>query len=202
MSMLPKVIVTGMANSGTSFTTELVSTIGFRPGSKQHLKPKDGHNRYGYWEHLPMRALIWRYLPYPKRKIPWKEPMRPSGKISRSIQELADSDNIEVLKCFMLPWAYPWFEPTKTVFVQRSMQVLYDRYYGGVGWDANVWRSFYTEWHDIAAKYLCGDWDVLWVKYEDFFNDTENEMRRVCEYLGCPFRKELLKVFRPRRKKR
>ena len=69
MAQLPEVLVGGFPNSGTSFLCHLVVQLGKSAGSPENLKGPDSHNRWGYFEHLPIRELVWEaggwqhYLP-------------------------------------------------------------------------------------------------------------------------------------------
>ena len=49
-----KVLVTGPPRSGTSFLAGLVARMGLSPGPSAWLNPADEHNRYGYYECLPI----------------------------------------------------------------------------------------------------------------------------------------------------
>lgn len=195
--MLPKIIVTGFANSGTSFMTELVSRMGFSPGSMHFLKRKDRHNRYGYWEHVPMRRLEWQRDSFDERQIP-SCPVEPDDRIFNDIARLANTDGIEAYKATTLPWTYPWFGAKRAVLIRRSANVLYERYYRRAGWSMGEFRSAHTRYHDLAAKYLDATWNVLWVEYESFFDNTRAATTAICEFLDRPFTPGLLRVWRPR----
>jgi len=194
---LPDVITAGFANSGTSFLTELVASMGFSPGSSRLLKMGDGHNRYGYWEHLPMRAVEWQRGRFDERKIP-SVPYPSHDRISRDIAELARTDNIEVYKATTLPWTYRWFSAGRAVLIRRSADTLYERYYEGVGWSLNGFRAAHAKYYDLAAKHLDAEWDVLWLEYESFADNLTASITAVCEFLGRPFTQSLLHIWRPR----
>jgi len=195
--MRPNIIVTGFANSGTSFLTELVVRMGFSPGSHCHLKVANRHNPHGYWEHLPMRCIEWQKGSFRPSRIP-SSPYRPNEEIFSAIVELADQDDIEVYKATTLPWTYPWFGAGRAVLIKRSANTLYERYYKREGWSVNEFRAMHTRYYDLAAKYLDGEWDVLWVEYEGFADNLLASVVAVCEFLGRPFAPELLDVWRPR----
>ena len=91
-----RILVTGFPNSGTSFLCNLFVAMGFHPGSEENLKPADDHNRYGYWEHLPIRKELWPELGnIPSLHIP-HEPVDPRRKVVLEIERLVEEDHVGV----------------------------------------------------------------------------------------------------------
>lgn len=76
MKRLPEILIGGFPNSGTSFLCHLVVQLGKSPGSSENLKGADSHNRWGYFEHLPIRELVWeaggwqQFTPHHKGFLP------------------------------------------------------------------------------------------------------------------------------------
>ncbi len=198
MKLFPQIFTAGIANSGTSFLTELVvRATGLSPGPADGLKPADHNNRYGFWEYLPLRRAFWMASGgnFDVQKIP-VAPVRPNSAIGQPLADMARSHGVEVFKCVKLPWIYPWFEPRKAIVIFRSADTIYRNHPSAM--TPNEYRGAHTRYYDMAAKYLEADWDILHVRYEDFLTDTEKQIERVCEYLGCPYHKWLLHTFRPR----
>ena len=69
MKKLPEILIAGFPNSGTSFLCNLIVVLGKSPGSWRNLKGADWHNRWGYFEHLKMREIVWGILPRGELKI-------------------------------------------------------------------------------------------------------------------------------------
>lgn len=196
---LPKILVTGFANSGTSFLCELIAAMGYSPGSACYLKGADGHNPYGYWEHLRLRQAVWgRVGNFNARRIP-RQPANPMQYMAApsQIQDIAEQDRVEVYKDCTGPWSYPLLVGLeKVVLIKRGPRVLHRRYYAGRS--ANHFVEAHTAYHDLAAKYMGADLPTLWVHYEDFFHDTRQAIEQVCEFLERAYDPSLLSVFRPR----
>lgn len=196
---LPKILVTGFANSGTSFLCELVAAMGYSPGSACHLKGADSHNPYGYWEHLPLRHAIWsRVGNFDVHKIP-KQPVNPARwpAALSIIEDIARQDSVEVYKDCTGPWSYPLLVGIKRVMlIQRDPRILHKRYYADRS--LNHFVAVHTAYHDLAAKYMEEDLLVRRLRYEKFLEATEEAAADVCAFLGQPFDSCLLSVFRPR----
>ncbi len=66
----------------------------------------------------------------------------------------------------------------------------------GMGWAGNLyfgvdhWIKTEMEWHDMA--FAPDDPRVLTLKYETLFRRIEEELRRVCKFLGVPFQQAML----------
>jgi len=199
--VLPEILVAGMPNSGTSFMTELVAkATGLSPGPARGLKGADGHNPHGYWEYLPLRNYIWQHTggTFNERKVP-SLPLPYKEAQAKWIASIAKAANVQVFKCFKLPWIYSWFgEPRKVVMISRRIYTLYERYYKPAGLEPNEYRAAHTQYYDLAARHLDEQWDMLWITYEEFCIHQREAMAKVCDFLGRPFKPELLEIWRPR----
>ena len=201
--MHPEVLVAGMPNSGTSFMTELVvKATSLSPGPAEGLKKGDKHNRHGYWEYLPLRNYIWQHTTdgtFSEREIP-SSPLPYREAEAKWIASIAEAANVQVFKCFKLPWMYSWFGgPRKAVLIMRNPLTLYNRYYKAAGWELNEYRATHARYYDLAAKHLEAEWNVKWVDYEAFSRDLEAAILDVCIFLNCsPLPQVLREIWRPR----
>lgn len=187
-----KVVVGGHPNSGTSFLCNLVSEIGYSAGT--NLKGADSHNRYGYWEHLGMRELIWHSMCGPAilKTFPY-DSMDPPHGICERIVSLSDRDNIEVYKEVVLPFVYRAFpEDCKFIIITRDWRIIRDKYYEDV--DALMFLDRYTRYHRLAQD-MTQSRDVMFVRYEHFARGEG--YREICRFLGKPYDPSVRKVYRP-----
>ena len=198
-----EVLVTGFPNCGTSFLCELVAAMGFDPGSKHWLKGADDHNRYGYWEHLQMRRWSWEAAggkdavmatlagAMPEDPLPYHE------RAAIAIERWAGYDRVEVYKDAILPLVYHSFPAHPCIVtIGRNLKTVYGGYFAdAMGADAFVtmWARYWSLVQDMAARR-----DVLQVRYEDFADDTEEAIRRVCRFVGRDYSDELRMIWRPR----
>ncbi len=198
---LPKILVTGFANSGTSFMCELVVAMGFSAGSPCNLKGADGHNRYGYWEHMPLRNAVWgRAGNFDPARIP-KQPVN-AGRwpgAQSIILDIADQDKVEVYKDCTGPWTYPLLLGVeKVVLMRRDARTLYERYYSD-RWEWPEFNAAHTAYYDLAAKFMDGVLPVLVAPYEAYEHGPKMALFTLCEFLERPYDTSLLSVYRPRR---
>jgi len=194
------VLVTGFPNSGTSFMLEFVKeATGLSPGSECNLKGADSHNRYGYWEHLPIRNVSWSLIGggLNVRNLP-EEPLPRSEQVAKDILYLAERDNVQVYKDNALPIVYRSFpEGAKVVWIARHSPTIWERYYQ----DMMSWRVFddiYMRWIYLGETML-KDMDMQTFNYDNFADEFKYQATRVCEFLGVPYREELREIWRPRK---
>ena len=196
---LPKILVTGFANSGTSFMCELVASMGFSAGTR--LKGGDEHNPFGYWEHLPIRDMVWgRVGNFNERRIPDRpvDPSRWPSAISM-MQDAARQDHVEVYKDCTGPWSYPLLASIeRVVVITRDVSTLYERYY--TDWSFAEFSEVHSKYHDLADD-MSFEIPTMMIGYEDFSHDIALAIGIVCRFLGQPYDHRLTSVFRPRERR-
>jgi hypothetical protein len=193
------ILVTGFPNSGTSFMLEFVKeATGLSPGSEHNLKGADSHNRYGYWEHLPIRNVSWSLMGggLSVRNLP-DGPLPRNEEVAENILCLAERDNVQVYKDNALPIVYRSFpEDVKVITIGRKPQTIYDRYYAD-RMGEKAFRKAWCRYWDLN-KLMSTERQVLVVFYEWFDYDPKFTMGVVCRYLDAPYREGLRETWRPR----
>jgi len=208
---LPKVIVGGFPNSGTSFLCHLIHEMGLSAGPPEFLKRADEHNRWGYWECLPLRLLVWGQLPAGFRvEYPENVPLFPLRGIS-AVRELvfgfAETHGIEVYKDNMLPIVYRLFPAgAKYVLITRPARDCYESpVRGGVAPYSVSYDDFETAvcryWH-LSARWLELERQALRIAYTDFKINFRLSVAKVADFIGVPLEEDdygrLQQVFHPR----
>jgi len=195
-----KVLVGGFPNSGTSFLCNLVAEMGYSPGSEKNLKGADEHNRFGYWEHLPLRDLVWGTAGFNANQHAGHLPRKPlelRGHPNRlKIEHLAREDGVEVYKDVILPLIYTLFpSDAKYITITRDPEAIYRSGHYKVG-KAAVFKGIcqhYELTHQMAANVT-----HLYVCYDDVREDPHKQITRIAQFLGQPT-VGLERVWRPRR---
>ena len=202
--MLPKVLIAGFPNSGTSFLCNLVSELGFSAGPAHELKQADDHNRWGYWEHRPIYRFIRSVLDGPTRftaeDIPdetYSFPMEPNTKIAL----LATRDSVMVYKDCGIPLFYRLFSPDAKIIVigRNEVDLLASSGLSHLGYDftRRTLQSAQDKYIHLVSM-MSDERDVIGVNYDAFRDDFYEEAQRVCDFLDVPTKDDLHKIFRPR----
>lgn len=206
-----KVLVTGHPNSGTSFLCNLLVELRFSPGRDNNLKSADTHNRFGYYENLRLRNYLWESLSVNSLKI-W-DPGALEAKqaeiahfdkesIKHTVIKLAQEEGVEVYKDNLLPLFYDLFSPTiKIIAVERSVEDLFaspeKAGQSPIGVPFETFVQTYQAYLSLCEG-MQKERDVLWVHYDRFKHDFENEVQRIAEFMEVKEAPDLQYVFRPR----
>lgn len=194
-----RVLATGFPNSGTSFLLEFIKeATGLHAGRESNLKSGDNHNPYGYWEHLPVRALSWSLIDdmLDIKGLPGK-PLPRNDKVASDILREAERDNVRIYKDNALPIVYRSFpDYAKIISIYRHPDSIYPRYYSEFMSEKAFRRAWRRYWN--LNNLMSNEREVYTVFYEWFGYDTIFAMKTVCKYLGVPYREELQEVWRPR----
>lgn len=204
-----KVIITGPPRSGTSFVAGLVVRMGFSPGPKEWLKPPDEHNRYGYYECEPLKAIEKAILTrlggdfhhLPSLSDGWTRGFQEE---ERQITRLVRRGGIEVYKgnrlMVLADLCHEIFPDAKWIFCARETEQTYRSRFGG---DITL-----DEWREITAARLeawrssrASD-GALVADYDDFKADTQGTVQRIQRFLGVDLSRrqldECIGFFAPR----
>jgi len=206
---LPKVVTGGFPNSGTSFLTRLVVQLGFSPGPQRGLKRADAHNRYGYFEYLPLRNAIYEELglgPFNENnEMAYRDldlsqhPLLPS-----KIMDMVGHDQVEVFKDNSLPYTCLLYPPsTKFLVVKRDVNAIYKspQKGGNPGFTCSLEKL--DKMHErYYEKLTNAGVDMLIVQYEDFFDDFNSVFSMICSHCGVipthDLQESCRNIFQPR----
>lgn len=187
-----KVLVTGLPRSGTSFLTGLIAKMGYSLGNAASIKRADKHNKYGYFEHVRLMKLSESILeklggdyfmnipPYIKG---WTDAMHMEKKL---IEKQVSKEGIELYKdnkLILLSDIYGEIYPdAKWVYIKRDISGTYKSRFGQ---DLSL-----AQWEDITANRLA-TWEqskasatALQLEYEQFFDDFDETVNSLAEYLS------------------
>jgi len=207
MTTLPKVVVGGYPRSGTSFLCRLVVEMGFWPGSYYNLKMPNNNNKFGYWEHLPLRKVVWENCGF-KDKIIYCKPrtiphvpveFEEYEEVVNTLRTIASDDRVEVYKDNALPLIYKVFPDThKFIVIERNWEEVHasvlkmertnlrflDKSRDGCFWGiphANIETAvgIYYELTRRMAKCV----SCLILRYEDFSEDYDTQVYKIADYL-------------------
>jgi hypothetical protein len=215
MKHLPEIIIGGYPNSGTSFLCNLVVQLGKSPGSPHNLKGADAHNRWGYFEHLPIRKLVWeaggwrQFVPERQGFLP-DEPLvfdnsAHSGYPYR-IRMLAQQDGVQVYKDNSLALVFRLFPRTsKYIAISRKVEAIYEspKKSGGDGYQCSLEELYashrkYYQLVNMMAKEV----DCLTIQYESFKTNFDDVLQLICDHIEVKLTDERYAacrdVFRPR----
>lgn len=206
-----KVIITGNPRSGTSFTCDLICRMGLHPGSPQNIKPPDVHNKYGYWEHIPLltysNAILkklgidyFRGVKAPP--IDWSKSLTSEQEL---IQKMVHDDKIEVYKdntLIILSDIYiKLFPEAKWIYVTRNFKECYKSRWGEPISEEDyltICQKRASIWHSTDISKRC-----LYIDYSDYDRHLEMTLFRIADFVGIDIRnklKELKTLHRPNRK--
>jgi hypothetical protein len=203
----PKVLVTGHPNSGTSFLCELVAAMGFSPGDPRCLKPADGHNPHGYWEHVPLREHVrslggysdWMHVTggYPP------EPLEFTPEEKQRTAMLFEGAGVEVFKETGLPVMYRLFLlDSAYLIIERDARAMYESQgsdYEERDISFDGFRSNIDAYQRLVSC-MIDEVRCLVVHYEDFGRDFRSQASRIAEFVGAtPDIAGLREIWRPRR---
>lgn len=204
-----KVIITGNPRSGTSFVCQLVSQMGFNPGSPKNIKPADQYNPGGYWEHIPLASIT--DLIFQKLNLNFFSQIQSlSSNWQKSLTAERDmivqtvrSDKVEVYKdnkLMVIADLYSdLFPRAKWLFVSRDFEECYRS-----RWGEPISLENYIEicaarlviWRQTRASRAC-----LTIDYNDFKTSTSNTITKIVNYLGVDIANRLPileKLYKPR----
>ncbi len=187
-----KIIVVGLPRSGTSFLTNLISTMGFNLGAEDWLKKPDERNVDGYFECLPLSLITNRFLYDLNCDFHFNLPSR-SDLESINVNNYADeiynivcSGNIEIYKdnkLTIMPDVFDkLFPDVYWVYIERP---VLDTYQSRFGKSMN-----FSDWVDITnrRKDLWLDSDVskkaLKLNYDQFKHNLSDCVDVISEYLN------------------
>jgi hypothetical protein len=189
--------------------------LGKSPGSSKNLKAADPHNRWGYFEHLPIRKLVWeaggwkQYAPERDGFLP-DEPLtfeeRAPGSYRDRIRALAHQDFVQVYKDNALPLIFRLF-PTESryVIITRDVEEIYEspRKSGGTRYQCSLeeLRASHDKYQKLV-KVMAREVDSLVVEYESFMADFEKVLQSVCDHIQVELTDDRYAacrdIFRPR----
>jgi hypothetical protein len=191
-NMLPEILIGGAPNSGTSFLCYLVSLLGFSPGPEEGLKKADSHCRWGYYEYLPIRRLAWSLLENDKFAIFTPDKPYPRDEeLAQQIAAVAERDQVEVFKDNALPLTYKQYSPgAKYIVIDRDPVSCYRSPLkaGKPGYNVS-YETFFAGWEQyqwLSAMMGCHV-NVLYVRYEYFYDSLEAMTLTICNHLGVNF---------------
>ncbi len=202
---MPRILITGFPDSGTSFLCNMVNNLGFDAGHSHELKWADEHNQWGYWEYRPIHRFIRSILDGPTRftaeDIPdetYSFPMEPDP----AIAVVAIRDSVVVYKDCGIPLFYRLFSPDIKIIVigRNEVDLLASSGLSHLGYDF-TWETLqraHNKYYDLLSA-MAKERDVLGVNYDAFRDDFYKEAQRVCDFLDVPMKDDLHKIFRPRR---
>lgn len=187
-----KVIVTGFVGSGTSFTCQLVSAMGFHPGSEKNLRPGDGlRHKTGFWEYMPLAAInaaITRADPagFQRGDTPlegnWEERY---AKELEQISAIVERDGVEVYKDVLLTTMHAMYEHlypnAKWIFVTRQ-DADHVKLYGAI---IERRARMLTAWRASEVGQKC-----LYVDYAEYQN-LDAAILRIAAYLEVDVRNKM-----------
>ncbi|MHA2232083.1 MAG: hypothetical protein ACXAB4_06310 [Candidatus Hodarchaeales archaeon] len=207
---LPNVVIGGSPNSGTSFLCHLIHGMGLSVGNEKNLKPADMHNRWGYWEHLPLREECRKIIPLDYRAhlahtIP-EEPLPRTDFVADQVASIADMDNIQVYKDNTLPLIYRLFsEDTKFIVLERMPEDCYKSPIRARGQPYQIpflqFMVAYSYYFNLEVK-LSAERDVLRLNYLYFQYFFDRCVETIAEFIDVELQGEdydrLKKLWRPR----
>lgn len=186
-----KVFITGPPRSGTSFLAGLVARMGLSPGPEAWLNKADEHNKYGYYECLPilkveeeiLKQLGGSYEDLPHFNRNWTANFT---KEKNRIRKVVVCGGVEAYKgnrlLVLADLFHELFPEAKWIMMCRSEQDTYRSEWGQVlppsRW-AEVRQKRFDRWHQSLAS-----WHCLNMRYEDFHRDKLEATRRVAEFIG------------------
>jgi len=204
-----KVIVTGPPRSGTSFLTGLITQMGFSPGPADWLKKGDEHNKYGYFECMPLWKIsfgVLKNLGGSFHKLPACNPdwTAQFNAEKKKIAKLVKSGGIEVYKdnqlLILSELYHELFPEAKWVFINRDIKETYKSRFGE-SMSFKQWKSITKErmsrWHNsLPSK------KALYLNYQDFKDDKVNTINDLQSFLGIELNQDqiasCLAFFKPR----
>jgi len=204
-----KIVVIGLPRSGTSFLTNLISTMGFDLGKKDWLKVGNEHNLDGYFECVPLNAITNKILSDLRCDFHHNLPDIIDinniniSKYKNEIYKLASDSGVEIYKdnkLTIMPDVYDnIFTNINWVYIERDVADTYKSRFGN-------YISF-NDWVDITnrRKKLWLDSSVsdkaLKLNYNQLGKDLGHYIDVLSEYLNIKISDELksecLSVFRP-----
>lgn len=204
--MNPKVLVTGHPNSGTSFLCELVVAMGFSPGDPRCLKPADDHNRYGYWEHVPLQKYVRGLSGYDDRmhitgKYP-SELLDFTQEEKEQTASLFEDAGVEVFKETGLPVMYRLF-PFDSIYlvILRHRQAMYQS--GNYAERDISFDKFCRNaeiYHGLCSRMLVETKKCMFVHYEGFGKNFDGYVSNIADFLDVtPDVPKLREIWRPRK---
>jgi hypothetical protein len=205
-----KVIITGLPRSGTSFLTNMVSSMGFYLGPEEWLKPADQYNRYGYFEN--------RHLLYTTNKIlnkleidyhnniPIIQPnwIKEIESERKAILQIVNKGNIEIIKenklCLLANLYDELFPDAKWIFIQRDIKQTYKSRFGEAisfeNWEIITNRRIQLWKTSKPSK------KALNLDYQDFIENLEASIEKVEFFLGIDLTEtqklNCLDIFKPK----
>lgn len=214
MNLLPEVLIGGYPNSGTSFLCHLIVQLGKSPGSQKNLKGPDEHNRWGYFEHLPLRKLVWeagdfqQFTPHIKGFLPAKPlDFDDKDELRSSICAIASEDNVEVYKDNSLPLTFRLFpKGSKFLIITRQVGAVYTspRKAGmpSPSYTLEELQERHSRYQELVSV-MKDEVDCLTVRYEEFNTQFEKSLKRICDHLTVELNENRYlacrRIFRPRR---
>ena len=204
-----KVIVTGPPRSGTSFLTGLISRMGFSPGPEDWLKKGDEHNKYGYFECMPLWKISFvmlKNLGGSFHKLPACNPGWTAyfNAEKKKITRLVKSGGIELYKdnqlLILSELYHELFPDAKWVFINRDIKETYKSRFGEAisfdQWEL-ITKERLNRWHSSPPSEK-----ALYLNYQDFKDDKFNTINDLQSFLGIELNqyqlKSCLNFFKPR----
>jgi len=178
-----KTIVTGFVGSGTSFTCQLASAMGFNPGLVQKLRPGDEFkHRTGFWEYAPLAEISAAILKpkfenFKQGKVLLESDWQVRyAKELEQIRQIVEQDQVEVYKDVALISLHEMYEQlfpeAKWIFVTRAAPELDPA-------RAERQRRQFEFWNTGSVSKKC-----LYVDYSEYQKDLIGAVRRIAAYLG------------------
>jgi hypothetical protein len=188
-----KVIVPAFPRSGTSFLAGLIARMGLNPGPEHWLKKGDRHNRWGYYECLPLFKISRKILAKLDGDFFFNIPELPknwSNQFEKEKQQILDIVNTGEIELFkdgpMLIIADLYdelFPDAKWIVINREPKATYRSRFGK--------RISYEEWKEITGKRQRA-WQktrpfsrALNLHYLDFFTDLAGTIEKLASFLGA-----------------
>jgi len=185
--------------------------MGYSAGDAQKLKKADEHNRFGYWEYIPIRKISWETIPHNFKfgdVLTWpRYQIDRDNDIARRISTIADEDHVEIYKDNLLPLVYKQFDQSaKCIIISRNPDDCYASPLkaGMRGYDVD--REYFAlavaNYFFWVGFFLCHDMDCLQVEYEQFGYNFKSEVDKIAGFLGVRFEgndyESLRHVYHPR----
>jgi GT2 family glycosyltransferase/glycosyltransferase involved in cell wall biosynthesis len=191
------VCIAGAHRSGTSMLTRLLHACGLYLGPKNELMPPQADNPDGFWEHLRFVALndellselggAWDLPPNANENFKHSrlEPLRLKARLliegfdSQSIWGWKDPRN-----CLTLRFWQDLLPRLKTLIIVRNpLEVAHSmRERNGTSYSLGLrlWEIYNRRLIDAGGQHR------LVTRYDLFFEDAEQELRRIAHFIGLP----------------
>jgi len=183
-------VVTGSPRSGTSFLTGLIHRLGLRCGPRRWLKPADAHNRFGYYECVPLKSIEKKALD--RLGVTFHEPTgltpgwtRRTPDLQRRVARIVRTGRIDLYKgnrlvvlAELIDTLYP---EARWVFIHRDSDESFRSRFGEE-MTRDQWRAV-TERRMSVWRASGPAEHALYLDYDDFRANLDQTIDRLAAHL-------------------